>query len=66
MLGFFLILGFIIGFMVWASKNSANIMPKRCDTDPVDRKHKWIVRFNNDDHKGYLVCKVCGKLPGEE
>lgn len=29
-------------------------------------KHSWIIRFENNDKKGYLICKACGKIPGED
>lgn len=39
---------------------------KRCDQNPDDRRHKWILRFETRDRRGYLVCKMCGKIPGED
>lgn len=62
----FLILGFIGLLVLFFLKPSAKMVPKACDTNPDDRKHKWVVRFDNNDRKGYLVCKVCGKIPGED
>lgn len=60
----FLIFGFLIGLILLMP--SAKTVPVRCDQNPEDRKHKWVIRFDNSDHKGYLICKVCGKLPGED
>lgn len=28
--------------------------------------HKWVLRFENDDKRGYLICKTCNQIPGEE
>ncbi len=29
-------------------------------------KHKWLLKFpdGSSDHLGYLICKSCGKMPG--
>lgn len=27
--------------------------------------HKWVTKDKIDDN-GYLICKTCGKLPGED
>lgn len=66
MIEFFLIVGFIVGLMWWSSSKSSKMMPKSCDQNPDDRKHKWVIRFENGDRKGYLICKTCGKIPGED
>lgn len=29
------------------------------------KKHAWVARFE-DDKTGYLICKKCGKIPGED
>lgn len=39
---------------------------RRCEDNPVDKKHKWVLRFDNNDHRGYLICKRCDKIPGED
>lgn len=61
---FFLFLGFIVGLALLVSSRSARMMPSRCDTNLDDKKHHWILRFDNGDKKGYLYCKICGKIPG--
>jgi hypothetical protein len=65
MIEFFLLLGFIVGLLLITSRG-AKSMPSRCDLNLDDKKHHWLIRFDNGDRKGYLVCKVCGKIPGEE
>lgn len=33
--------------------------PKEC------KPHSWVMKFE-PDHKGYLICKKCGKIPGDD
>lgn len=66
MVEFFLLLGFLGGLMLILANRNAKIMPKSCDLNPDDKKHHWIIRFDNGDRKGYLICKNCGKIPGED
>lgn len=33
---------------------------------PCEKKHSWAIRFDTGDKRGYLVCKQCGKFPGED
>lgn len=36
-------------------------------TNRCEKQHKWIIRFNgNGDKRGYLMCKECGQIPGED
>ena len=35
-------------------------------TKTCEKQHRWVIRFENNDKKGYLVCKVCGKIPGDD
>lgn len=56
-------MGFIVGLMLLGPGKKKVIS---CDTNPEDRKHKWSIRFDNGDKRGYLVCRECGKVPGEE
>ena len=67
MITIFLIAGFILGLVLLSgAKSTGGMAVKRCDTNPDDRKHSWVVRFSNEDRKGYLVCKVCNKVPGDD
>lgn len=50
---------FLLGLSIRAMRNGANFMPKEC------KPHKWVLRFEADS-RGYLVCKECGKIPGED
>lgn len=63
----FFLIGMVIGIIILTSVVNSNKGPmtQRCE-DKIDRKHKWILRFDNGDRRGYLVCKDCGKLPGED
>lgn len=27
--------------------------------------HKWVMKVQ-PDHYGYLICKICGKMPGDD
>lgn len=56
--------GFIL-FLCVINRAKTHSLPGRCENN-VDRKHKWVIRFDNGDRKGYLICKICGKVPGEE
>jgi hypothetical protein len=50
----------ILGYIVIKGRPGAHNL-KRCP-----KLHKWVIRFDNDDKRGYLVCKECGQIPGEE
>jgi hypothetical protein len=72
MLGFFLML-LVIGVILYfiAPKPVDPGKPdsysgRPCDENPDDRKHRWVLRFEKGDRRGYLICKVCGKIPGED
>lgn len=39
---------------------------RRCDENPRDRRHKWVVRPDNSDYRGIYICQTCGKIPGED
>lgn len=54
----FLFIGILI--LVQVNKSQAKHF-KQCP-----KPHKWVVRFENDDKRGYLVCRECGKIPGED
>ena len=62
-----LIIGFISFLIVlFMANKQAKTMPKACYLNPDDKKHSWVLRFDNSDRKGYLICKACGQIPGEE
>lgn len=65
---FLLFLGILVfGLVLIKASKTQNLgASPRCDTNPDDRKHKWVIRFENNDRKGYLVCKSCGKIPGDD
>ena len=48
------------------ANKQAKTMPKACYLNPDDKKHSWVIRFDNSERKGYLICKTCGQIPGEE
>jgi hypothetical protein len=31
-----------------------------------EKVHKWIIRFEKGNKLGYLICKECGKIPGND
>lgn len=52
----------VIGLVVLSFREQAKLMPKTCE-----KVHKWIPRSDqNKDKYCYLVCKDCGKIPGED
>lgn len=58
---FILLLLIGILLLVTIGPSGQNTHKKRCVG-----QHKWVIRFDNDDKRGYLKCKECGQLPGEE
>lgn len=61
----FLIFVFLGVLLYVVSKRGKMQGVRRCHENP-DRKHKWVIRFDNGDRRGYLMCSVCGQIPGEE
>lgn len=59
----FLLLLFVgILLSVYISNNaSGGVGKKHCE-----KQHKWVVRFDDGDKRGYLICKNCDKIPGED
>lgn len=49
------------GVLFFFMLNKAKKPIRQCE-----KVHKWTLRFDNGDKRGYLVCKDCGKIPGED
>jgi len=59
-----LIAGVLILYFV--NRTATHGKPRPCNENYDDKKHHWVVRFDNGDKRGYLICKTCGKIPGED
>lgn len=53
----------LVGIMFLAvgvlSEVNAKSVPKEC------KPHSWVLKFE-PDKSGYLFCKNCGKIPGDD
>jgi len=56
MFGLIIVIG--LGVLIWATAKEAKNMPTSCE------KHQWVVRF--EGKSGELICKACGKMPGDK
>lgn len=51
----------VVGFyLITNHLQQALEAPKEC------KPHKWVLRFETNDKRGYLICSECKKIPGEE
>lgn len=52
-----------------SAENPPNPSNYPCDNPPPGKTagHKWVLKFpdGRSDHRGYLICKKCGHMPGE-
>jgi hypothetical protein len=55
-----LIIGLALLYYIANNASGINGPPKDC------KPHKWVQRLNTEDDRGYLICSVCAKIPGED
>lgn len=57
---------FLIFFLVTVLILTITLKKQSLTTARCTGKHKWVVKLDEDNKTSYLICKECGKLPGED